>query len=998
MSQREAQARIASVVAARAEILDLRGLGLKALPPLPPELQGLRAIELGSNRLAAFPEGLLSCRRLRRLGLGSNRIAALPTEIAQLEELESLDLSENRLERLPESIGSLAQLVEVSFFDNRLTEIPGSILSIKHLERLDLSTNRLSALPSLVACRRSRLRALDASRNRLTRIPECLERLRALRNLNLANNRLASLQGLEGLLLLDELDVANNTLASVVATLRQLPRLQRVDVTGNQIREAEREEIAHYDASRSQASAVIDPLIRGGESGGFDVHYFDQVPFSFDADLAVGSAGVPGLIDLYYKKFGGQDVSLELADHTLMKLEHASRTRALDFARGVGTGAQPVRVLVGQAHGQNQLDVKRAFVVDTLVRISGSQLVAPDGTVAGLAGTDTPTHEVALQWSGSRTHSEQASRSVGVGFADIEAPEMPLSELEPLPCDTWVWLWCTVGDEHGVTGAIGGGQTLAPGLAERVELDVVVFSNPRGFSVETRSGTLGLAGATCFVLRPADVPLGGSADLVATRLFFKVKTPARPTTEQLRVNLYHRGLLVQALNVSASTGRPSGDREQPPITVTTDYVLSCGLEEQHLLALGEHRLSVFAGESSGEMAGFRFYGADGEIEGSAQVEATKIGTILDRARQAFRRASWGSDEAYDPTRDSYRYEPTAPQPDFKEDLVRLAQCGFELWDELVQSFAQDGDVHRLQQQMQRPGIVELALKSSSTQLLPLAILYDRPIESRLRNLDAFRLCPECWEGPDCLDGRCPNLGDSHTVCPSGFWGYRHSIGVPVGSTSADVAASIAPSEMRLFASAYAGTFPLRDSHLEALERLVGAGSFEKILTYQKTVERMRQGGFQLLYLYCHGGIDGRGPYLLIGRDDEDPNQIARATLRSSAIEWTAPRALVFINGCHTTALEPEQAMDLVNGFVDTAHASGVIGTEVTVFEPLATKMAEHFVRRLLAGADVGTALRDARRALLLGDRPNPLGLVYIPYALATLKLEGLPGPAPFETQ
>ena len=87
----------------------------------------------------------------------------------------------------------------------------------------------------------------------------------------------------------------------------------------------------------------------------------------------------------------------------------------------------------------------------------------------------------------------------------------------------------------------------------------------------------------------------------------------------------------------------------------------------------------------------------------------------------------------------------------------------------------------------------------------------------------------------------------------------------------------------------------------------------------------------------------------------------------------------------------------MNGFVETAHASGVIGTEVTVFEPLATKMAEAFIARLVAGADVGTALRDARRALLRGDPPNPLGLVYIPFALATLKLEGLPASTPPST-
>jgi hypothetical protein len=997
MSTPEVELRIASAIAAKADILDLRGLGLKALPPLPTELQGLRAIELGSNRLTALPDELLTLRKLRRLGLGNNRIATLPTSIALLQELVSLDLSENRLERFPESIGSLARLVEVSLYANRLTEVPAAIFALKYLERLDLSSNRVSALPSFAACRYSRLRALDASRNQLARIPEGMKRLRALRILNLANNRFASLRGLEGLVLLEELDVSNNKLVSVSPTLRHLPRLGRLDVSDNPIAEAERKDIAQYDASREEANAALESLISGGESVGDDARYFDQVPFRFNADLAVGRSGVPDLIDLYYKKFSGQDMFLRLPDGSSLKLNDASRTRALDFARSAQAGAKPVRLRMGQARGHDQMHAKRAFVVDALARIRGAQLVEPDAEVE-LADADAPGRDLLLQWSDRAAPSEPIRRTVGVGFANIDKPEKPLSEFQSLACNSQVWLWCTVAAGEGVSGAIGGGQPLAPGILDQAELDVAVFSNAQGFDVETRTGTLRLAGTTCFVLRPADVPEGAGSDLVASRLFFKIRTPTRSGSEQLRVHLYHRGLLVQALNIVASVGGPNGTADRPAITVTTDYVLSGGLEERQLLTLGEHTLSIFANESPGAKSGFRFYGADGEIVASANVEATKIGTILETARQALRQVSWGSDKAYSPARDNYRYEPTAPKPDLKEDLVRLAKCGFQLWDVLAKNFAGDGDVRALEQAMRRPGVVQLGLKESSAQLLPLAILYDRPIETELKNLAGFTLCADFWERSDCLDGRCPNHGNSRVVCPSGFWGFRHSIGVPIGCASVDAAADVAPAKVRLFASAYAGKFPLRDAHLQELEKLVGAGSFEKTLTYEETVTRMQQGGFQLLYLYCHGGMDGAIPYVLVGRDDEDPNQIVRATLRTSRIEWVAPRALVFINGCHTTALEPEQAIDLVNGFVETARASGVIGTEVTVFEPLATKIGEGFIERLLAGADVGTALRDARRALLRGDRPNPLGLVYIPFALATLKLEGLPASTPSTTQ
>ena len=62
----------------------------------------------------------------------------------------------------------------------------------------------------------------------------------------------------------------------------------------------------------------------------------------------------------------------------------------------------------------------------------------------------------------------------------------------------------------------------------------------------------------------------------------------------------------------------------------------------------------------------------------------------------------------------------------------------------------------------------------------------------------------------------------------------------------------------------------------------------------------------------------------------------------------------------------------------------MVGTEITLFEPLACTFAEEFMRRFLGGTSVGKAILEARLALLKNS--NPLGLVYIPYALASLRL------------
>jgi hypothetical protein len=124
------------------------------------------------------------------------------------------------------------------------------------------------------------------------------------------------------------------------------------------------------------------------------------------------------------------------------------------------------------------------------------------------------------------------------------------------------------------------------------------------------------------------------------------------------------------------------------------------------------------------------------------------------------------------------------------------------------------------------------------------------------------------------------------------------------------------------------------------------------------------------------------PYIRVGDLAERP--ITAVTLLNEEIEWQDPRPLVFLNGCHTTGLEPEQALELVSALVRRSRAAGVVGTEITVFEPLARAFAEDCLRRFLGGAPLGWAVRDARLSLLKAG--NPLGLVYLPYALPSLQL------------
>lgn len=987
MSLAEAQVRIADAAARRTDSLDLRALGLKTLPPLPATLlRGLQALELGSNRLSELPVDLLDLPQLRRLGLGNNRLKMLPPQIAQLPALLSLDLSENQLNSLP-AAGLPSALIELSLFANRLIEIPGSLLALRYLERLDLSTNSLVGLPPLTAAF-SRLQVLDVSRNKLRVLPAGFGALTALRLLNLSHNQLTSLDGLGSLPLLEELDVSDNRLTRLPPAVAQSASLRRIRSSGNPFADPQnaRAEV-EQESLAAQARDALKPLISGG--GSPDVRYFDAVPFKFDFSLSADPKSLDPLIDLYYKGgFGKEDMSLKLPDGSELALGNVTRTTALETVRARTQDSGPVRVSLGSARTADEMQTRSAFAADALTQIPGVSLIGGDGKARSFADTETPAHSVLLQWSQTEYQPKPAQRRVGVGFAPVDKPDTYVAETEPLPPGTWLWLWCRVEAAEHIVGAIGGGQPLSPAVLDHADLEVAVFANPQGFELEHRTGVLRVAGAEASVLRAAGIPDKAAPALTARSLFFKVKSPSKLGLEQLRVHLYYRGLLVQALDVVAWIGPPGSNPDKAALTIEADYVLSSALDPPQLRSLGEHALSIFVNDSPGDTHGFRFFTPEGEIALSANIQSIKIQSLLDKTRAAFRWVSWRSTVAYDPSKDTYQYEETGPTPDFKSDLVCLAKCGYQLWDALAKDLAADGDVEALHARMQGSRVVHLGLKESSSTLLPLAILYDYPLETEIEDLSKYKICEAYTQGDTCFSGNCPNRSDPRVVCPSGFWGFRHALGIPVGTTRApDASGVIAAGEKCLLASAYAGTFPLRDQHLADLEKLIGSKRFDKKLTREETVGRMKAGGFQVLYFYCHGGVANNAPYVIVGNDTEDPNKIARDTLRTYAIQWKTPHALVFINGCHTTELKADEAIDLVNGFVETAQASGVIGTEVTVFESLATRMAQAFFQELLSGAGVGTALRNARLSLLLGDRPNPLGLVYIPFALATLKLE-----------
>ena len=244
--------------------------------------------------------------------------------------------------------------------------------------------------------------------------------------------------------------------------------------------------------------------------------------------------------------------------------------------------------------------------------------------------------------------------------------------------------------------------------------------------------------------------------------------------------------------------------------------------------------------------------------------------------------------------------------------------------------------------------------------------------------DPFTLCSEFMSALDtepqleecrCFKGDCPNRDDDHVVCPSGFWGFRHEIGWPLSNRDGSPLTYEMSFEGEPHLTIGVSTdLALYDEHAKRIRAL---GNGVVVESREKLSEELKQPGLNLVYLYCHGGVmAGNVPFVEIG--PANSRSITPAWIRKSEIRWELPRPLVFINGCQTTALEPEQAIDLVRGFVRTANALGVIGTEITVFEELACSYAERMLAGFMDGSHtVGAATRAARLELL--RQRNPLG-------------------------
>ena len=339
---------------------------------------------------------------------------------------------------------------------------------------------------------------------------------------------------------------------------------------------------------------------------------------------------------------------------------------------------------------------------------------------------------------------------------------------------------------------------------------------------------------------------------------------------------------------------------------------------------------------------------------------------------------------------------------FKADLRELVEVGRLLWDTLFQD--QRERVRELRRTiLADPAVIQIARAGHSTYVFPWALLYEIPMEPG--DPDAWKFCSiiDKWNPQsdlsDKAQGICPHEADHtamNTICPYGFWGIRHVIEQPPSTPRLvrEVVTSTPPPQAILVTSKQLDQ-ELMTHHLKEIALALSGFIMRPADSRSSMRSWLEVNAIELIYFYCHG-LDTIAkkappqPYLGIG----DKGRLMPGDLgawfegRWTDDHWSLTSPLVFINGCHTVSIIPGSLVQFVDAFAGVG-AAGVVGTEITLHQRVASEVAEVFLKTLRQpGENIGSALRAMRLHML--RKGNVMGLAYTAYCSADLRFVDMP--------
>lgn len=479
-----------------------------------------------------------------------------------------------------------------------------------------------------------------------------------------------------------------------------------------------------------------------------------------------------------------------------------------------------------------------------------------------------------------------------------------------------------------------------------------------------------------------------------SHLFIPVESPGSPMNAQLRICIYYEKNLVQSISLTAKVLK--SEQEGEGCSAWIDYSLSSRMS--NVSSLPSRTLNIFTNHNTDGSHQIIIKGSsDNPIafrltEGQMAEAIKAVREVLDKIHREKIGDSNNSEPEYKNLYDKNNFK---QKDKFVKDLKVLALHGSILLHAL---FEHDiGRIKQIKEELSEPSTVQISRASSSKLVFPWAFIYDIPISSDITKYEICRLLAD-WENLEnqlkASPSSCPFEATHkyNTVCPFGFWGYKHMIeqppSLPRGKDLAlEIIATNHPPKLLAGLSTRLN-IRLKKNHLKTInERLPNFNVLEKE-TREELFLELSKPELEFLYFYCHGvrkklpKSELTLPALEIGKGSYiTPQDVTGQQWTDDHWRHTSP--LVFINACHSAELTPEMLINFIDAFAG-AYAAGVIGTEISLNQLVINEAAEEFLDIFNRNSSVGEALKHMRLNFL--KKGNLLGLAYTSYCSSNLKI------------
>jgi elongation factor Tu len=468
---------------------------------------------------------------------------------------------------------------------------------------------------------------------------------------------------------------------------------------------------------------------------------------------------------------------------------------------------------------------------------------------------------------------------------------------------------------------------------------------------------------------------------------FDLVTPPTPQVWRGDLVIYYEIVAVHAQRLSLSVG----SRAKGGIHSVLSYSLTQDFTNLHNLSKRTASFFLSSGGSRAIVNGLDF------IDNPAKIDANAADTAIRNVRRLLLNQHLTVKNGKYYSRLDANFGKTKDQ--FISDLVALARQGWAIYEALFRDNYVFGALPELLRHEAnargRPAVISVAAAGgggtrSVQPPVPWSLVYDVPM---LKDQHAdFRLCPSLERfcaTAELVDipAACPELNHAtNTLCPFGFWGLSCVIELPPSTESPSSTLEQWSWPIRMAMAIDPGLKPeLTERHRANLSALLEKSGFASAdcNDTDSVATLLVERPVDVAYLYCHGGYskDDGLPFLQFGNRKLYPPDLA--TWRSDGLTFkdhSPTEPLVVLNGCGTVEVTTHSLANFVDNFVTRCGAAGVIGTEITVEQSLASFALEHLIGGVRSGSTVGEALRNLR--WMMGRRGNTMGFAYTLYCMS----------------